>query len=82
MATKTITVTEDAYEALHGMKEENESFSEAILRISQKRSLKEFVGALSEESAEHLEHTIRGLRKEHAKSHDARIKRVTRAWEQ
>ena len=30
MATKTITITEDAYERLNALKEDYESFSEAI----------------------------------------------------
>jgi predicted CopG family antitoxin len=37
MAVKTITVTKDAYDALRSMKEGDESFSEAILRISTSR---------------------------------------------
>ena len=37
MAVKTITVTENAYAALRAMKERDESFSEAILRISSSR---------------------------------------------
>lgn len=34
MATKTITLTEEAYERLREMKRENESFTDVVLRIS------------------------------------------------
>lgn len=34
MATKTITVTEEAYERLREMKREDESFTDALLRIT------------------------------------------------
>jgi predicted CopG family antitoxin len=34
MATKTITITEDAYERLRAMKREDESFTELLLRLT------------------------------------------------
>lgn len=34
MATKTITVTEEAYERLKAMKREGESFTEVLLRVT------------------------------------------------
>ncbi|WP_336339239.1 antitoxin VapB family protein [Haloarcula brevis] len=34
MATKTITVTEEAYERLREMKREDESFTDTLLRIT------------------------------------------------
>ena len=36
MVTKTITVTEDAYNAIKWLKQENESFSELLKRLSKK----------------------------------------------
>ncbi len=36
MATKTISITEEAYEALKHEKKEKESFTETILRITRK----------------------------------------------
>ena len=81
MTTKTITVTEDAYEALKGMKEEGESFSEAIRRISGKRCLREFVGAISSESAEKLKKSIAELRHSHTLAHRARVTHIASALE-
>lgn len=46
MATKTITIKEEAYEALKNLKMDNESFSDTILRISKLfTNLKELWGA-------------------------------------
>ncbi len=81
MAVKTITVTENAYEALKAKKAPNESFSEAILRIAGRRSLLEFAGALSEESARKLEESIRETRKIHAELHKKRMERIVKELE-
>ncbi len=46
MATKTITIVEDAYNALKREKMKDESFSKTILRLTQRRgSLMDSVGA-------------------------------------
>ena len=46
MATKTITITEDAYESLASDKNEGESFSEVILRTHKKKGdISRFIGA-------------------------------------
>ncbi|MBS7650731.1 MAG: antitoxin VapB family protein [Candidatus Bathyarchaeia archaeon] len=37
MAHKTITISEEAYRALAGLKEKNESFTDVILRITRRR---------------------------------------------
>lgn len=76
VAVKTITVTEEAYEALKSMKEEGESFSEAILRIRGKRSLREFIGILSDEAAEEMEKAIREARREHERFHRERMRKL------
>ena len=36
MATKTISIKEDVYNLLAGMKRENESFSDLLLRLAEK----------------------------------------------
>lgn len=71
MAVKTITITEDAYSILKGMKRENESFSDVIKRVgSEKRSIFDFVGLLddSEGSAEELQEKVKEVRRKVSKS--------------
>jgi predicted CopG family antitoxin len=66
MTVKTITVTEDAYNTLKGMKREDESFSDVIKRVgSQKKHISDFFGLLkdSETSAEELQQKVKEIRK-------------------
>ena len=81
MAVKTITVTENAYEALKSLKAPSESFSEAITRITGKTSLKKFVGALSDESAKRLEEAVKEIRRRHTESYRRTLKKVVAAFE-
>ncbi|MBI1935857.1 antitoxin VapB family protein [Candidatus Woesearchaeota archaeon] len=62
MATKTISITEEAYERLKAKKENNESFTDVINRVIGKRSLLELAGILSEEEADQLEKHIKERR--------------------
>src|SRR3989344_6656787 len=58
MTTKTITVTEDAYESLKGLKKEGESFSDVLLRIGEKKcTVDSFFGLLTGDVAEARENT-------------------------
>ena len=43
MAHKTLTISEEAYNALKRLKKEGESFSDVILRITRSASLLEYV---------------------------------------
>ncbi|MBI2144176.1 antitoxin VapB family protein [Candidatus Woesearchaeota archaeon] len=81
MATKTITVTEDAYEALKSLKIASESFSETIRRLAGKSSLMEFAGILSNEQADELECNIKEARKIRNAAHQRRLKRIVEALE-
>lgn len=74
MATKTLTITEDAYERLAAFKNESESFSDVITKITGKVSLLSIAGILTEKEADGLERSIKALRR---KSRD-RLKRIAR----
>lgn len=63
MPTRTISITEEAYERLKVRKEKNESFTDVINRITGRRSIMEFAGILSEEEGEKLETYIKERRK-------------------
>ncbi|WP_101297641.1 antitoxin VapB family protein [Halegenticoccus soli] len=58
MATKTISLDEEAYERLKARKREGESFSEVVKRLAGERSWKEVAGILDEEEADSLEAAI------------------------
>jgi predicted CopG family antitoxin len=54
MATKTISLDEEAYERLKARKKEGESFSETVKRLAGERSWNEITGILSEDEAANL----------------------------
>lgn len=80
MATKTISITEEAYKRLARLKRENESFSLVIERLaSEKRAkLSDFFGILSKEAGDELEKTILEGRKRDIESRKNRIKQIAK----
>jgi predicted CopG family antitoxin len=58
MATKNISITEEAYKRLASLKKANESFSEIIVRITGKADLEKFFGILSNKAADAIEKSI------------------------
>lgn len=74
MATKTLTIMEDAYEALAREKLPDESFSDTIRRITKKsKGIEEFFGCWSEEAGNEVEKAIeerRARNKDRAKRRD------------
>lgn len=72
MATKTITITEEAYNLLKNMKEDRESFTDAVVRVAKRDSLSKLVGILSNEEAEKMRKHIRDSRKRM----NARVKKI------
>jgi predicted CopG family antitoxin len=76
MVVKTITVTKRAYDALKAMKSTSESFSEAILRISNRRRIWDFFGSISHETADKMELAINEARKIHRIAHKKRMNKL------
>ncbi len=62
MATKTISITEEAYNRLATKKYEKESFSEVINRITNKVNLLDFAGILTDKEADNLINQIEKTR--------------------
>lgn len=76
MSTKTISLSEDAYERLKRLKGEGESFSDVVRRITGKVNLRDFHGVLKEGAAEELEEIITDGRRKHRNAYGERMKRV------
>lgn len=76
MATKNISLTEEAYRRLRSFGKENESFSEIVMRITGKQDIRKFFGILSTERADELEKAIEKNRERHRRLRQERIKRI------
>ena len=61
--SKSIRLSEDAYERLAAHKRADETFSDVVLRLAGERSLSELAGILSDEEAESLRDSIEERRK-------------------
>ena len=64
MGHKTISLSEKAYEILRKMKRENESFSQVVIRLSNRKTLNDFIRCISENSSEKLVDALRTFRDE------------------
>ena len=67
MESKTISLSEEAYERLLELKKDSESFSELIIRLTRNASLRDLVGVLPEDACEELEDNIELARKKRGK---------------
>lgn len=79
MAIKTITVTEDAYDAIKRLKNEDESFSELFKRLGSKpATIKDIVGKLktTPEDYEKFAARVRKIRQELGEGFEKRAKDV------
>lgn len=81
MGTRNISITDDAYIRLKNLKVGDESFSEIINRLTQKRLLSTFASILSEESADEFGKRLESYRKSYDGDFSKRIKRMTRLLE-
>lgn len=64
MASKTISLSEEAYSKLMAEKRKGESFSEVVKRLAEKRPLTSFGGAWSDLGEEKVEEIKNILKKE------------------
>ena len=78
MATKLVSLTEEAYERLDGKKTSGESFSDVVLRLTGKIKLTDFAGILTEEEAAKIEKKVKDLRAK-SRGRANRIKEEIRA---
>ena len=59
MATKTISISEEAYSLLKNMREGKESFTETIIKIAKKDPLTRLAGILTKKEADELRDHIK-----------------------
>lgn len=64
MGSRTISLSEDAYEALRSLKQPGESFSDVVRRLARRRSLLELAGAVDPEGAEAIAKAVEANRRE------------------
>jgi predicted CopG family antitoxin len=60
--SKSVRLSEEAYERLKALRCENETISDVVLRLTGERSLLELAGILSDEQADALEDVIENRR--------------------
>lgn len=77
MGTKTISLTEEAYEKLRAAKKEGESFSDVVDRIAPGVRLEEYWGILDDEGAAELREAVEETRREWANDDRERQERIT-----
>lgn len=76
MGTKTISLSDDAYERLKAKKREGESFSDVVRRLFPRVRLKEFHGVLSKGTAKELEGLVEESRERHREKREKRMEEI------
>lgn len=76
MGTKTVSLSEDAYNKLKALKEDNESFSDVVRKVTKTSNVSKFHGALSEDTADEIEENIRKNREDNLERHSERVKDI------
>jgi len=64
MGTRTISLSDDAYEALAAAKRPGESFSDVVRRLARRRSLTDLVGAVDRKAADAIARAIEANRRD------------------
>ncbi len=64
MATKTISITREAYDRLRARKGPEDSFSDVVLRLTERRPLAEYAGMLNKTSVKAMRKAIEQARKD------------------
>jgi predicted CopG family antitoxin len=82
MGTKTISLADDAYERLKAAKRDDESFSDAVRRLTPGVHIAEFVGVLEEETADELETVIAERRAERTDERRTRVREIADAFDE
>jgi len=65
--SKSIRLSDEAYERLAAHKREDETFSDVVLRLAGERSLLELAGILSDEEADALREAVEERRERRAR---------------
>ena len=65
--SKSIRLSEEAYERLAARKEDDETFSEVVLRLAGERSLLDIAGILDDEAADSLRDAVDERRERRAR---------------
>ena len=76
MATKNISITEDAYNRLARLRKGNESFSEIIIGVTGNTNLINFFGIISKENGNKLEKNIELLKSRENKIQSQKLRRL------
>lgn len=74
--SKSIRLSEEAYERLAAHKSEDETFSEVVLRLAGERSLLELAGILTDEEAEVVRDAIEERRERQQKKLEETAERM------
>jgi predicted CopG family antitoxin len=77
--SKSIRLSEEAYERLAAHKREGETFSEVVLRLAGERSLLELAGILDDEEADELREAVEERRKRRSRDLEERIDEMNEA---
>mgnify|MGYP006291424401 CR=1 FL=1 len=77
--SKSIRLSEDAYERLAAHKREDETFSDVVLRLAGERSLLDLAGLLSDDEAEALREAVEERRERRVADLEATADRIREA---